>query len=321
MRRRPGKRMMRFGIYSGVAAYLLSRPLGRRPVIRQVVGVDFSGAEQAGHTTWLAWCAVASRGERVGGAPPLRLTALHSLAELAGTAARAPALAHLVAAVRTSRQTLWAVDACFGLPEPVLDALYTPGATWPRLVREVAAWEDGAYAFGLAALAAARTLGGPMHIRRAADAAARAPFDPYHYRIIYQTFHAIRDVARPLARDARTAVLPFQYPRLAGARRVVLEACPASTLKRLGLPHQRYKQPAGGALTTERRRTRRAVLAGLAPHVAWDAAARRRMMRDPGGDALDAVLAAVGAWHAWRATDHGALARCATARREGHLYY
>jgi hypothetical protein len=159
-------------------------------------------------------------------------------------------------------------------------------------VREVAAWQGGAYAYGLEALAAARALGGPMHIRRAADVAARAPFDPYHYRIIYQTFHAIRDVARPLARDAHTAVLPFQYRRLDAARRVVMEACPASTLKRLALPHQRYKQPAGGPLSPVQRRVRHAILRGLAPQVAVDDAVRRRIMRDPGGDALDAVLAA-----------------------------
>lgn len=293
----------------------------RRPRITAVCGVDFSGAAQAGHTTWVARCAVATRAERAAGGPALRLAALDPLAELAGTAEREPALAHLVALVRASRGTLWAVDACFGLPEAVLDALYTPGARWPRLVREVAAWEGGAYAYGLAALAAARALGGPMHIRRAADAEARAPFDPYHYRIIYQTFHGIRDVARPLARTPGTAVLPFQYGRLAGARRVVLEACPASTLKRMALPHQGYKQPAGGALTAARRRTRRAILAGLAAHVALPEADRRRILRDPGGDALDAVLAAVGAWHAWRATDHAALARCRRAGREGHLYF
>lgn len=293
----------------------------RRPRVTCVYGVDFSGAQQAGQTTWVARCAVATRAERATGAPVLRLDALDRLADLAGSAERGAALAHLVGMVRGSRTALWAVDACFGLPGAVLDALYAPGAGWPRLVREVAAWEGGAYAYGLEALAAARALGGPMHLRRAADTEARAPFDPYHYRIIYQTFHAIRDVARPLARTPETAVLPFQYPRLANARRVVLEACPASTLKRLALPHQRYKQPAGGPLTAERRRTRRQILDTLSAHVAFDDAARRRMMRDPGGDALDAVLAAAGAWHAWHAVDHARLARCPRARREGHLYY
>jgi hypothetical protein len=294
--------------------------------VAAVYGVDFSGAALAGRTTWVARCAVVPRARRSAGEPALRLESLDRLADLAGTAERGPALAHLVAMVRASRSALWAVDACFGLPESVLDALYpaplgSPGAGWPRLVREVAAWGGGAYAYGLEALAAARALGGPMHVRRAADAAARAPFDPYHYRIIYQTFHAIRDVARPLARAPETAVLPFQYARLPGARRVVMEACPASTLKRLALPHQRYKQPGGGPLTAERRRTRRDILAALAERVAFDDRARRRLMRDPGGDALDAVLAAAGAWHAWGAADHAAIARCPTARREGHLYF
>jgi hypothetical protein len=100
-----------------------------------------------------------------------------------------------------------------------------------------------------------------------------------------------------------------------------MEACPASTLKRLDLPHQRYKRPAGGPLSPVQRRVRHEILRGLAGQVDVDDAARRRIMRDPGGDALDAVLAAAGAWHAWRATDHAALSRCPRARREGHLYY
>jgi hypothetical protein len=159
-----------------------------------------------------------------------------------------------------------------------------------------------------------------MHIYRATDRASKAPFDPYHYRIIYQTFHAMRDVVAPLARVRETAVLPFQYRRLPTARRVLVEACPSSTLKRLGLPYQNYKQPAGGALAPLRRRTRRAILDGLARHVEIPPPLRRRMARDPGGDALDAVIAAVGAAIAWEAVDHATLAGDERVRREGYLY-
>jgi hypothetical protein len=60
----------------------------------------------------------------------------------------------------------------------------------------------------------------------------------------------MRDVLGPLLRHRSTAILPFHYRRLAAARRVVVETCPSSTLKRLGLPHQNYKQPAGGPLRT-----------------------------------------------------------------------
>jgi len=47
---------------------------------------------------------------------------------------------------------------------------------------------------------------------------------------------------------------------------------------------------------------------------------RRVMMRDPGGDAIDAVLAALGAAQAFAAADHDAIARHARYPREGHLY-
>jgi Protein of unknown function (DUF429) len=130
----------------------------------------------------------------------------------------------------------------------------------------------------------------------------------------------MRDVLGPLLRRPGTAIVPFHYRRLPGARRVLVEACPSSTLKRLGLPHQNYKQPAGGPLTRKRRRTRRAILAGLAAHVAIDPAQRRVIMRNGGGDALDAVIAALGGVQAWQAADHAALARHPRYRYEGRLF-
>ena len=99
-----------------------------------------------------------------------------------------------------------------------------------------------------------------------------------------------------------------------------MEACPASTLKRLGLPHQNYKQPGAGPLTPERRKTRRVILAGLAGHVAIGRVRRAILMRDNGGDALDAVIAAVGAAQAWRETDHRHVAAHPRYRCEGRHY-
>src|SRR5581483_5504870 len=157
---------------------------------------------------------------------------------------------------------------------------------------------------GLESLRRAKALGGPNHIRRLTDIEAKAPFDPYHYRIIYQTFYGMRDVLGPLWRRKHTAILPFHYRRLASAKRVLVEACPASTLKRLGLPHQNYKQPEGGPLTPKRRRTRRVILDGLAQCVTISEAHRRVMMRNGGGDALDAVIAALGGARAWELCDH-----------------
>jgi hypothetical protein len=276
-------------------------------------GVDFSGARLAGRSTWLA------RLEPVGGrgtARSYRLVELSSLERLSGTPERGAALAHLVDRIKRSDGALWALDFPFGLPVEVM----SPGCPWEGQFGLIREWGDDAYGLGVECLRRAKALGGPGHIRRTTDVEARAPFDCYHYRIIYQTFHGMRDVLGPLLRHRGTAILPFHYRRLPRARRVLVEACPSSTLKRLRLSHQNYKQPAGGPLTLLRRRTRRGLLDALADLVDLSDVHRRVIMRNPGGDALDAVVAALGAAHAWETCDHRRVARHPRYRREGRLY-
>jgi hypothetical protein len=275
-----------------------------------IYGVDFSGAKEAGRNTWVG------RVEPTGRRPPYRLAELTCLEKLSGTAERAASLAHLVGLIAASEGALWALDFPFGLPIEVMDV----GARWPRQLDFLGTWGEDAYAVGVECLRRARALGGPLHIRRLTDAEARTPFDCYHYRIIYQTFFGMRDVLGPLHRARQTAILPFQYRRLPDARRVLVEACPSSTLKRLGLPHNNYKQPQGGPLTRRRLATRRALLDGLARQVHFEEGQRRVMMRNGGGDALDAVIAAVGAAQAWQAADHPAIARHPRYPREGRLF-
>jgi hypothetical protein len=278
-----------------------------------IYGVDFSGAKLAGRNTWVARLEPPRGRSRRG---PYRLVELACLERLCSTAERAAALAHLVQVIAGSDEALWALDFPFGLPVEVME----PGCPWAGQFDFLHAWGEDAYGAGLECLRRAQALGGPNHIRRLTDAEARAPFDCYHYRIIYQTFHGMRDVLGPLRSIRRTAILPFHYRRLPSARRVLVEACPASTLKRLGLPHQNYKQAEGGPLTRKRRRTRGAILDGLAGHVAIDDRHRRVMMRNGGGDALDAVIAAVGGIQAWQAADHRHIARHPRYPREGRLF-
>jgi hypothetical protein len=208
------------------------------------------------------------------------------------------------------------MDFPFGLPVEVMP----DGATWADQLALVRGWGEDAYALGVEFTRRCYRLLGRLHVRRRTDTETKAPFDCYHYRIIYQTFYGMRDVLGPLARSRGTAVLPFQYGRLARARRVVTEACPASVLKRVGLPSQNYKQAAGGPLTAKRLRVRRAVVEGLAGYIEVGPAARRVMMRNPGGDALDAVIAAAGVWDGWRQTDHAAVRRDGRYVREGRAY-
>lgn len=286
--------------------------MGVGDTFEAVHGVDFSGARLAGRATWVARLEPSG----VPGSAAWRLVELRSLERISGTAERAESLAALVDRIRGSERALWALDFPFGLPVEVVD----PGLRWEGQIDALDAWADGAYAFGVECLRRARELGGPGHLRRATDVEARAPFDCYHYRIIYQTFHGMRDVLGPLRRATATAVLPFQYRRLPRARRVLVEACPSSTLKRLGLPHQNYKQPGGGPIDPLRLRNRRTLLGRLACEVLITPRQRRVMMHDPGGDALDALIAAVGALHAWESTDHRAIARHPRYPREGRLY-
>ena len=272
-------------------------------------GVDFSGARQAGRNIWIAHA-------RRNGDGRLKLVELASLERLCGTCEREPALKHLVDCIAASDGALWGMDVPFGLPVE----LFHPTFSWQDQLRLTREWSGDAYDLGLWCCAKAKRLGGPMHIRRTTDADAKAPFDSYHYRIVYQMFHGMRDVLAPLTRVPETAILPFHYRRLPAARRVVLESCPASTLKRWRAPHQNYKQPAGGPLIPLRRRTRATILDALARHIDIDPSQRRTIMRNGGGDALDAVIAAVGSCESFHRVDHCAIARHPRYRREGYLY-
>ena len=158
---------------------------------------------------------------------------------------------------------------------------------------------------------------GRMHVRRDTDRETRTPFDCYHYRIIHQTFHGMRELMLPLRADPATCVLPFEIDALASAQRVVAEACPGSTLRRLALPHNLYKQARPGQIAARLLRTRHAILDSIAPLVDIGPAERKVILKNPGGDALDAVLAAVGVWFAWSHLDVAAIATHPRYRHEG----
>ncbi len=278
------------------------------PPFRAVYGVDFSGARLAGRTTW-----VARLEPKSGEGPPFALTALRPLERLCGTAERAPALAALVEMARVSEDCLWGLGFPFGFPAEV-------AGPWGGQLELVKAWGDDAYGLGLELVRRAEEGFGRKHLRRLTDLEHRAPHDPYHYRVIYQTFFGMRDVLDPLLLVPGTAVLPFRYRCLPEARRVIVEACPATTLDRLGLPRRNYKRPQGGALDAKQRKARRQVLRGLRGHVAYSEHRRRVMARDPGGDALDAVLAGLGAALAFGEADHAAIAAHPRYRLEGRHF-
>ena len=282
-----------------------------------VYGVDFSGAKLAGHNTWIAHVHTPlSRQRSERGTPLPHLLSLASLETLSTHATREPALAWLSTAIAQSEDALWAMDFPFAMPLEVMSR----NATFDTQLAEIARWRKDAYALGLRCVARSKRCADKLHIRRTTDTEAKTPFDCYHYRIIYQTFHGMRDVLHPLRKHRATAILPFDYNRLRRARNAVVESCPGSTLRRLGWPYNNYKQPTGGPLTPRRRRTRRQILDLLQQYIRIEPHHQRTIMRNPGADALDAVLAALAPALRWPHYDHRAIARHPRYKLEGHVY-
>jgi hypothetical protein len=275
---------------------------------REIYGVDFSGAKKAGENIWVARAVPSRRG--------LVLKDLWNLERRCGTADRGPALQFLVNQITDSAGALWGMDFPFALPIEVVPR----GTTWADQLGWVGGWKGDAYDLGVECVNRSRRSHGKLHIRRTTDAETQAPFDCYHYRIIYQTFFGMRDVLAPLAKSRGTAVMPFHHRRLASARRVVVESCPGSTLRRLRLPYQNYKQPLGGPLVAKRLRTRHAIFQGIGQLIDIPASHRRTAMRNPGGDALDAIIACVGAYHGWTSADHARIRRHPRYPLEGYMY-
>ncbi len=284
----------------------------RLPYFDQVVGVDFSGARLSGLNAWI------SRTEILPDRRRLKLVQLSPLGKLAPSDDRNDVNAYLVQQIEQSQASLWGFDFPFGLP------IELKLGTWPKQLQAIGRFDGDAKKYGHFLVDRTRQISDAMHIRRVTDRETQTPFDCYHYRIIYQTFHGMRDILRHIHTSPETAVLPFQFDKLGDdaspVKRVVVEACPSSTLKRLALPHRLYKQSESKPPTPEKIAVRKTILAAIEKVVDITAAQRKVMLANPGGDALDSLLAAVGVFQVAMLDDHQAIAKHPRYRREGRVY-
>ena len=256
-----------------------------------VYGVDFSGAADAGRTTWLAEATVEGAGDGDG---RLRVETVRSLADLAGTADRGPALAELVE--RLQDTTVAGLDASFGLPFEVHDA-----ESWPEFLR----WFPGEFGdpdemeTRCRERVEYRTDGERSYVRRVTDDQVGAS-SPYHWLVAHQTFFCIRDVLGPLVTDGAVTVAPIQGRESdADERPRLCEVYPAATLRSLDLPDERYKDADADDREAYAERRER-IVAGLPDDCSLAPSVRESALADDGGDALDAVLAAYAAYRAAR---------------------
>jgi hypothetical protein len=198
------------------------------------------------------------------------------------------------------------IDMPFGIPR-----FLVPETKWEEFILAFPGRYPNAGQFRKKCLADAK---GAM-IKRYTDLAEKTPWAPYHMRQFRQAYFGIRSVLHPLVRDKRACFLPLQNPR----RDLpwVLEICPASTLKREGL----YRPYKGKTETHgEQRRRILTALERSSPLTIPDRRIRNRILSDPGGDALDAVVAAYSVFRAFRSPASLLRTRHESCSMEGCVY-
>lgn len=242
----------------------MSEPF-RLPYRDRVIGVDFSGAKDAEKRIWLCEARRDADGWAFAAPQPL---------EARAPDAKRRAHAALVDVIAAAPGTLVALDAPFGLPDAVLDP-DEPWADWlaafPRRYADPAAFRE-----------AMNAKTGGKELKRVCDRVAKTPWCAWNLRMHRQSWAMLAQVLAPLqARGA--ASFPPMTPIRDGVA-VAVEICPAASLKRRDLYLRGYKGP-GEAPAAQRA----AILKGLG--VTGKAAAVA--IADPGGDALDALVAAL----------------------------
>ena len=238
-------------------------------------GVDFSGASEPGESVWLTTAEPSSNG--------IQVTACRSAREAFGITDRAEVLAALRSFPGDGE--VMGVDASFGLPRPVLPDRIAGSDDWRESVRWVA--EEYAEADALAAQTdwkdrARGSDADGVELKRRTDGPTGAN-SPYSFITRYQTFHAMRDLLAPVLGSVSVE------PMIPGDGPTLIEVYPAGTLRSLGVPDRKYKEPG-----SEARERRERILAGLR---AWGVTLPEefegRVLEDADGDALDSLVAAV----------------------------
>ena len=156
-----------------------------------------------------------------------------------------------------------------------------------------------------------RTQHSAIEHKRATDRHAGTPFNSYNLRLYRQTWWGIAGVVGPLVAARKAIVRPQQ--KLALGKPVLMEICPASSLKSISLyPSYKGRQP-------KHRKARQCILEALIDRgnlAAPDRRMRTLLVDNIGGDALDAVIGAIAAARADILAEPDAVERL-----EGKIYY
>jgi hypothetical protein len=249
---------------------------------KRVVGIDFSGARDAGRLIWIAEGAIDADGCLVldtCSSAQDRLSCDNHINHIL------PALVEWIAA---QENAIIGCDFPFSLPASVISQ-----KSWHEFVRKFPTEFSSAKEFHR--ICHERTNG--REPKRATDRDANTPWCAFNLQMFYQTYAGIAHLLAPLL--GRVTVPPFDGPLL--GKPTVVETCPASTLSALGIykKHGKYKKEKDSG------KARAKILAELVDRSHLPNVLNERIVADKGGDALDSVIAAIGAAAALQQIDAG----------------
>eukprot|EP00435_Cladocopium_sp_Y103_P006019 s5314_g1.t3 len=257
-----------------------------------IYGIDFSGAADAGKKMFVAKCALLKK--------PRDLTLLvHSVLParqlpgggLSPQEATAAVRSELLAATKDQVTVVVGVDSPPAIAKEFMTGNWT---TWARQFSKV-------YQTPEAFREATSVFDGSKRRepKRWTDVEHKTPLPPQNLRMYKQTWWAIKGIFAPLSQQGFCVVPCMDF----SGSHVLMESCPASVLKRLEL----YTEPYKGK-TAKHGQRRRVILDHLKIGVPIgrnsktllsvqmaDPKLLPALVADSGADALDAVLAALGA--------------------------
>jgi len=246
---------------------------------RRLIGIDFSGAADAGKAIWIAEARATPAGVRV--------TDLRSVADRFGERDRDAAIRALREFIADARSAVVGIDAPFSLPKDLIE-----GDDW----REWCAGYAGRYADAEDLRERALERAGGKELKRRCERDAKTPFSAYNLRLYRQTHHLLAGVLAPLVAEQRACALPMQHRRddLPDDTPWLLETCPASTIKRLASEDATVVASAYKGAKPAQAHARRRLASFLRERrlVEWDGELEETCAANAGGDAVDACLCA-----------------------------
>jgi len=240
------------------------------------IGIDFSASATAGRSIWIA-TGTKNKCKKDDGAT-IAVEDCFKAEVLPGSGRnRERSHAALLAFIEKQKDAMIGIDFPFGLPRSLVSE-----ESWESFVFRFPSRFSSPRHFRETCF----QIAGKVELKRKADEACKAPFSPYNLRVYRQTYYGIRDVLNPLLKKGTACVLPMQKPFW--GLPCLVEVCPASTLKAAN----RYSSYKGKG--KEKYQERLDILQYLEETAGLtfpDPGLREKVLQDPGGDALDSVIA------------------------------